>query len=418
MSVSSEDNKASYVASGSTTYPIPFYFTDEEHIQLYVDDVLKSLSTHYTITGENDPDGGVLTIVGTPYSASETVVIIRSVPVTQEDSLTEGGPNSARANERRFDKLTMIAQQNKEQLSRAIKFPLTSTVNTQMTGTVVPNGLLMFNDDGTALTCGPDAISYAAGVAADASAASASASAAATSASNASTSASAASTSATAASASATAAAGSATAAAGSAASASGSATAAAASQTAAATSATTATTQATNAGNSATAAATSASNASTSAATATTKASEASVSAAAALVSQNASAASATAAATSAAAAAASASSLTPSMTATQSVGSGGTVTANTDFVQNRKVQGSGGAQSSALTPFGSAVATDAINVRLIGQSDTNTLTIPYSDTNYGCLLNGDAVLKKGSVLNLVFDLTALRWYEISRNF
>lgn len=104
--------------------------------------------------------------------------------------------------------------------------------------------------------------------------------------------------------------------------------------------------------------------------------------------------------------------------LVATESISSGGTITLSTHRVQNRKVQGNAGAQVASAQPFGSSVATDGVTVRLIGQDDTNTVGLTYSDTNYGVLLNGDCQLGKGQVLTLLFDLAALRWYEISRNF
>lgn len=118
------------------------------------------------------------------------------------------------------------------------------------------------------------------------------------------------------------------------------------------------------------------------------------------------------------AAEAAASVSLFQPAFVATQNITASGTITTTAKYIQNLKVQGNAGAQTSSTTPFGTATALDGIQIRLVGQSDTNLLTIPYSDTNHGCLLNGDAELAKGYVLTLLFDLTALRWYEVSRNF
>jgi hypothetical protein len=104
----------------------------------------------------------------------------------------------------------------------------------------------------------------------------------------------------------------------------------------------------------------------------------------------------------------------------ATQSVGSGGTVTVNTGLFQNRKVQGAAAAQVAATAPFGSSfvAAQDGMRILLVGKNAVNTLTIPYTDSAWGCMLNGDAELALNSTLELILDYSAQRFYEISRNF
>lgn len=161
MSVTSEENTVSYVASGIASYVIPFYFTDAEHIKLFVDDVEKEIETHYTVSGEGNEDGGTLTLVGAPYDDGEEIIIVREVPITQEDTLTEGGPNSAVSNERRFDKLTMIAQQLNEAGSRTLKFPRgSSTLDPQLTGDVVPGAIVVVNEAGDGLEMGLSISAY------------------------------------------------------------------------------------------------------------------------------------------------------------------------------------------------------------------------------------------------------------------
>jgi hypothetical protein len=167
----------------------------------------------------------------------------------------------------------------------------------------------------------------------------------------------------------------------------------------------------ATAAGNSATNAATSATAAAASATSASGFADDAADSAAAA-------ASSASDAADEAAAAATTLGSLTAGIIDNADVANAGSITINSAMFQYRKIQGSAGAVTTANAAMGSSVSTDGIMLVLIGKSDTNTVTIPHEDTNYGCLLNGDATLGLGSVLTLLFDLTALRWYEVSRNF
>lgn len=103
-----------------------------------------------------------------------------------------------------------------------------------------------------------------------------------------------------------------------------------------------------------------------------------------------------------------------------TESISASGTVQTNTENMdQVRRVQGDGAAVTLSSTPFGGAGGwpTGTI-VRVIGQSDTNTVTIEHSDEDYGAMLNGNATLKQFFILELMWDNDALRWIERVRNF
>lgn len=154
MSVLNESNKIGYTASGNPTYAVPFLFTNNSHIKLYVDDVLKVYNTDYSVTGANNEDGGELTFLTTPPSTG-SVVIIREIPLTQPDSFNDAGPNSAKLFERKLDTLTLMSQQINEKAERSIKMPISSNISPQMTGEVVPGAMIVMNDEGTALRFGP-----------------------------------------------------------------------------------------------------------------------------------------------------------------------------------------------------------------------------------------------------------------------
>jgi hypothetical protein len=82
-------------------------------------------------------------------------------------------------------------------------------------------------------------------------------------------------------------------------------------------------------------------------------------------------------------------------------------------------EVKGDDGNATLASLPFGNTdTPSEFGEVTLIGLSDTDTVTITHNDANYGCLLNGNAVLQKGYCLTLIWNLTLLRYIEKSRNF
>lgn len=368
MSVNAELNKIPYVASGSATYPIPFKFTEKAHIKLYVDDVEKVINTHYSVAGENDPDGGTLTIIGTPYADGEILTILREVPATQENSLTENGPFHAKTIESMFDKLTYMAQQLRETLNRSVRFPISSTNNPQITGTVQPRAVILVNEAADGLEMGPNIEVFVGELnqkVSDAQAAQVAAE------------------------------------------------TAQSASETALS--------ETIAAKNEADQIKTDIEQLKSDVITekeAAITAKEAAEQAAA----------DAAGAATGAIAGLQSqiddintdlsALDIGFSVYANEAVANAGAVTINNKKMQIRRVSGNGGAVTLANQALGAGAISDGVIIVLIGTSDTNPVSINFSDTAKGILLNGDIELKKGRIVHLLGDATMDRYLEIARNF
>jgi len=378
MTISTTTIKDSYTGNGSTSaFTYNFKIADDDDIQVIIraangTETVKTKTTHYTVSGVGNNSGTVTFTAGNIPTGTQTVILRRSTPQTQELDLIENDPLPANSIETAYDKLTSITQELQEQIDRSIKLSRTNTMTsteftvgaadrankilafdangeiavTQELGTyrgnwatatsyngrdlvkdTSNNNIYIVNTAHTSSGAQPlssnantayyTLIVDAASATTSATNAAASASAAATSATNAAASASTASGYVATVATSATNAASSATASAASAATASTQATNAANSATSASTSASTATTQATNSANSATSASgsastatTQASNASTSATNAASSASAASTSASNANTSATNAASSASAASSSASAASASASS------------------------------------------------------------------------------------------------------------
>jgi len=342
MTISTTTIKNSYNGNGSTTaFNYTFKISAESEMQVIIrsssgTETVKSLTTHYTISGVNNSGGGAVTFQSSHIPASgETVILRRVTAQTQAMDLIDNDPMSADTIETAHDKAIAITQELQEQVDRSIKLSRTNTMTsteftvdatnrankilafdsageisvTQELGTFVGNWAAstsynardLVKDTSTnnificttshtssgsqPLTTNTDSAKWsllvdAASATTSATAAAASATAAANSATAAASSASTASTQASNASTSASTASTKASEASTSASNAATSETNAASSATSAARSATTATSQASAASTSATNAASSATSATSSASTATTKASEAATSA------------------------------------------------------------------------------------------------------------------------------------------
>lgn len=84
-------------------------FHVEADLKVYVDDVLQTLTTDYTVTGGSGSTGTV-TFVTAPPSGTDNVIIVVDPLTTQTLDLTENGINPAEDRETQFDKLVLLIQ--------------------------------------------------------------------------------------------------------------------------------------------------------------------------------------------------------------------------------------------------------------------------------------------------------------------
>lgn len=154
MTVESSLSRAQY-ATNATTGPwtVPFYFLEAAHLSVIYtdadgDETTLTLTTHYSVTGAGDENGGTVTTV-TAYASGGYITILRDVPATQETDYTESDAFPAASHELALDRLTMLVQQALEVLARALVFAPSDT-----TGSVLPaaaaraSKLLGFDSDG------------------------------------------------------------------------------------------------------------------------------------------------------------------------------------------------------------------------------------------------------------------------------
>lgn len=114
-------------ASTSTAYPFPFKVLAASHVKLYIDGVLSTDAI--TVTGVGD-EAGVDVTTSVAYTSEQQVTLRREVPFSQETDLVEGGRLREESLENALDYGVMQAQQLKEELGRAVKFPPGSTGST------------------------------------------------------------------------------------------------------------------------------------------------------------------------------------------------------------------------------------------------------------------------------------------------
>ena len=156
MTVSSTSARVSYSGNGSTTaFAVNYYFLANNHLKVVVRsstgvESTKVLNTDYTVSGAGNPAGGTVTMASAPASG-ETLVILRTPPLTQDVDYQPNDPFPAATHEQALDKLTMEAQYLQDQLNRSLKIAETdsqSLATTVPTSTARANKALIFGADG------------------------------------------------------------------------------------------------------------------------------------------------------------------------------------------------------------------------------------------------------------------------------
>jgi hypothetical protein len=128
MAITSTTIRSTYTGNGNTTaFATGFYFLANAHVKVYVEDVLKTLGTDYSLTGAGNPLGGTVTFNTAPASGHK-ILILRDTPLTQEVDYVANDAFPAETHEQALDKLTMLAQEMRSSggpLDRALRYPVT-----------------------------------------------------------------------------------------------------------------------------------------------------------------------------------------------------------------------------------------------------------------------------------------------------
>ncbi len=158
MTISTTTIKNSYSGNGSTTaFNYTFKISAESEMEVIIrsaagTETVKTLTTHYTITGVGNAGGGAVTFTaGNIPVTGETVILRRETAQTQTMDLIDNDPMSAETIETAHDKAIAITQELQEEVNRSIKLSRTNTMtSTEFTVDAADraNKLLAFDSAG------------------------------------------------------------------------------------------------------------------------------------------------------------------------------------------------------------------------------------------------------------------------------
>lgn len=142
MTVSSTTNRNDYVGNGAVdTYSYTFRILDQTHLRVTVRDTSSppvetplTLTTHYIVSGVGDAGGGSVALVNGAFSwldadgdlkSGYSLTIRRVLTIKQETDLRNQGSFYAETHEDQFDRAAMVAQQQQDEVDRALSLPET-----------------------------------------------------------------------------------------------------------------------------------------------------------------------------------------------------------------------------------------------------------------------------------------------------
>ena len=150
MTIPVEQTRYIYIGPYSIgdTIPIPFSYSDETDVKLYLDDSPLEINVGYGVTGQNI---NVLTNIG----SGTKVVVQRETPLDNDAEFPQEADFDSEKINNAFDKVTRQNQEQDEILSRAIKMPV-DTDKDLLKGITFPspnpNKAIQWNSSGTNLT--------------------------------------------------------------------------------------------------------------------------------------------------------------------------------------------------------------------------------------------------------------------------
>jgi len=125
--VADVSRRAQYVASAAqTVFPYTFPIFDEDDLVVEVDGAAQTITTDYTVSGVEEDAGGNVTFTS-GMTGGEIVTIFSETSIARTSDFTQNGPNLSTVMNDELDRITVVQQELREGLGRAIRFPMSSS---------------------------------------------------------------------------------------------------------------------------------------------------------------------------------------------------------------------------------------------------------------------------------------------------
>jgi hypothetical protein len=147
--------RVQYTSTGQTAFNFSFQVNASSELQVYVNDVVKAETTHYSVSLNTDGTGTVT--FNSATTAGEIITIIGDQPLSRTTVFQTGQTNNPTTLETEFDNVLIRQQQLKEITDRSIQLKPSTTRTVTGSGT---SGPLQFPFDATASNNADKVIAY------------------------------------------------------------------------------------------------------------------------------------------------------------------------------------------------------------------------------------------------------------------
>ena len=147
--------RVQYTSTGQTAFNFSFQVNASSELQVYVNDVVKAETTHYSVSLNGDGTGTVT--FNSATTSGEIITIIGDQPLSRTTVFQTGQTNNPTTLETEFDNVLIRQQQLKEITDRSIQLKPSTTRTVTGSGT---SGPLQFPFDATASNNADKVIAY------------------------------------------------------------------------------------------------------------------------------------------------------------------------------------------------------------------------------------------------------------------
>lgn len=152
MTISATQVRKTFTGDGSTTaFTYNYRFLANADLKVYQEGTLKTITTHYTVTGAGNAGGGTVTFLTAP-ALNDEIVILNDPSNTQSLDLVDNDIFPAESLEAVLDRLTLQIQRCRDLLGRSLVLSDTDLSGASVTlPAPTASNLLAWNLAGTAL---------------------------------------------------------------------------------------------------------------------------------------------------------------------------------------------------------------------------------------------------------------------------
>ncbi len=122
LDISAETPRVQYtVTSADSTFDYDFEIFQDSDIKVFVDSTLKTLTTHYTVSGAGTTGGGTVTMTSGNAVTNATVTLVRDITIQRTTDFPASGAFQVDSLNTELDRVTAVQQTLEDNIARSLR---------------------------------------------------------------------------------------------------------------------------------------------------------------------------------------------------------------------------------------------------------------------------------------------------------